>query len=558
MRKNSSDFKTYFTSEAGTYAVNKDYFAFIELDDYACYLVADGIDSDDELQSAEIAARSIFEDFYKKPTISRRKIKKYLNHAHEVLIEQSRIVRLKSSIIMVVTNYSRVVWAVAGNTRLYYFREGNLKFTSNDQSVAQIMASSGKIDINEIDRHEEKNNLTNYLGKPNNFKPYVSFKRKLMDGDIMLLCSSGFCQSIKPYQIPLSLKDSKEPDEFVDKLEDMLLTNQRKIINNYTMGAVFVNKTFKENNKDKISLAKKIGLATLAVIVVVGIVVYLKVSDNKKQAAIRANAIKYENEGDQDVKDGNFDIALQDYQKSDDYAKQLKKNDMQNELDQKSKITECVSDGDKSYQSKDYSGAEKTYEKALKMASKQKGYDETEIKNKIQETELCLNVLDLEKQGDDQINNQKYDDAKDSYNKAKNLAAQIPMQDVEKDIDSKLTDLNSKITDLNNKQQQLQGSELEKQGDDSFTAQNYSKALSCYQTAQSIYQQLNDMQGVLSIQSKIENAQKMLTPTVPASNTGAQSTPPAQGSATPTNQAPPTAQTAAPTTTQQPAASTGK
>ena len=43
MRRDNSSFKTAFLSEAGSRLKNNDYFGFVELDGYACYVVADGI-----------------------------------------------------------------------------------------------------------------------------------------------------------------------------------------------------------------------------------------------------------------------------------------------------------------------------------------------------------------------------------------------------------------------------------------------------------------------------------------------------------------------------------
>ena len=81
MRKNSSEFKTNFVSEPGTFRTNKDYFAFMELDDLACYAVADGIDSDEEKESAEIAVHALFADFMET---LRRKIRQYAKNAHNL------------------------------------------------------------------------------------------------------------------------------------------------------------------------------------------------------------------------------------------------------------------------------------------------------------------------------------------------------------------------------------------------------------------------------------------------------------------------------------------
>lgn len=516
MRKNSSDFKTSFVSEAGTYVSNKDYFAYMELDDYACFVVADGIDSDEEISSAEVAVKSIFEDFSKKPTLSRRKIKNYLKNAQIALSDQGRIVRLKTSLIVVVTNYSRIVWAVSGNARMYLFRNGRINLVSKDQSMAQTMAKAGKIDATDVDHNAEKNNLTNYLGKPENFKPFISRKYKLCDGDVILLCSAGFWQNVERFELPIALQETKEPEEFVQNLEEALLANQEKIIENYTAAAVFVNKAFKENNKDKIALAKKIAMISLIVIVVIAAIIIFKIRYDKKQANLRSEMIKYENSGDQASSNGDFDKALKDYQGAEGDLKQLRKKDKQKELDDRCKITQLVLDGDKNYKAKDYKKALSNYNKAKSAADKEKGYDETEIKQKISDANNMIKILELEKQGDKLLNDQKLNDAKGKYEAAKKIADDNSFQDVSKDAASKLDNINSQISDLDKKNRTLQGNDLEKQGDDAFTARDYSKALQCYESAQGIYQELNNLQGVLSIQSKIENVQKQLNPVVPA------------------------------------------
>ena len=127
MRKLNSKFNTNFVSEEGTFLQNKDYFAFIELDDYACYVIADGIDEDKELESAKIAVTAFIRDFTEKPTMNKFTIRKYLNNANNELIASSRNVRLKASMTVVVTNYSKLVYSVIGNTRFYLFKDGYLK-----------------------------------------------------------------------------------------------------------------------------------------------------------------------------------------------------------------------------------------------------------------------------------------------------------------------------------------------------------------------------------------------------------------------------------------------
>lgn len=512
MRRDNSEFKTNFISEAGSFATNKDYFAFIELDDLACWVAADGIDSDEDIKSAELAVKSIFTDFTEKPTMSRRKLKKYMKNANKILEQESRSVRLKSSLIMVVTDYSKIVWAAAGNGRLYHFRKGRFNFKSKDQSIAQMMFDAGKIDEYEIDEHEEKNNLSNYLGKPNNFTPFISGKYKLNDGDVILLCTSGFWENVSINEMMKALKDTEEPEQFIDNLEEILLSKQKKSLKNYTAAAIFGNRIFKESNKDKKDYIKKIALIMLPILMISAGMITYRIINLRKQAVIRAQLIKSENNGDDFVKDGSFDKALKEYQDAEADLEKLKIKDKQKELDKKCKITQFIVDGDKNLKDKDYDKAQKNYEKAKKLADSEEEYDKKELNKKISQTYDFMNVLAVEKQGDNQLDNQDFAGAKDTYAKAKSLADGASFDDAKKDLKAKIQDADSKMSDLDKKQKTTQGTDLEKEGDDSYASQDYQKALQSYKSAQSTYQQLNNLQGVLSIEGKIKDVQQKLNP----------------------------------------------
>lgn len=59
MRKYNSSFKTAFLSEEGSKLKNNDYFGFVELDRYACYVIADGITDMRSSQGARKAIEAI-------------------------------------------------------------------------------------------------------------------------------------------------------------------------------------------------------------------------------------------------------------------------------------------------------------------------------------------------------------------------------------------------------------------------------------------------------------------------------------------------------------------
>lgn len=67
MRKYNSSFKTAFISEEGSKLKNNDYFGFVELDKYACYVIADGITDMRDSQSAKKAIEAVISAFHNEP-----------------------------------------------------------------------------------------------------------------------------------------------------------------------------------------------------------------------------------------------------------------------------------------------------------------------------------------------------------------------------------------------------------------------------------------------------------------------------------------------------------
>ena len=107
MRKQNSTFQTVFLSEAGGEPVNNDYFAYVELDKYACYVIADGITDMREAAGAKTAISAVIDAFQKEPGISKRKIKGYLKAANKELIDISDLERIKGFDLVEITRLGR-------------------------------------------------------------------------------------------------------------------------------------------------------------------------------------------------------------------------------------------------------------------------------------------------------------------------------------------------------------------------------------------------------------------------------------------------------------------
>ncbi len=524
MRKNSSDFNTSFVSEAGTFRTNKDYFAFMELDDMACWIAADGIDSDEDFESAEIAVKSVFTDFTDKPKMSRRKIKKYIKNAHRALKSESRNVRLKASIIVMITDYSKMIWAVAGNTRLYHFRNGKYNFRSKDQSIAQMMSDAGKINEYEINEHEERNNLTNYLGKADSFKPYISKKYKLNDGDAVILCTSGFWENVDRIEMTDAISDAQESSALVDNLEEMLLGRQNKILNNYTIAAVYANKVFKENPRDNMRWIKKAVAILIPVLILsAGFLVYKKI-DSVKTRDLLSKSIK---SGDDSVINGNYAEALKSYEKAKSCLEKIKDKEREDEVDDKCEIAQLIVEGDDSFNNKDYEKAKDNYLKARSDAEKEKVFDKKELEDKISKTDSYININNLEKEGDDEEVRKNYEGAIKKYTEARQIAEEVFSYDMSKELKAKIDEAqkaqSQAAEDKKNIQSaQNQAKDLESEGDKKSKSNDYQGAIKYYKMAQDRYNVLTEKNNqpdafkeILRIEKKIESCEKKITSATP-------------------------------------------
>ncbi len=510
MRKENSDFKTSFLSEAGSFLQNKDYFAYTELDDVACWVAVKGLDSDQEISSAELAVKAILEKFMEKPSMSRRSIKKYLRNAQAILQAQSLRVRLKASIVMVVSDYSKMIVAVAGNSRLYHFRNGTLSYKTTDQSLAQEIVNSRNRSL-DISQHEERSNLLNYLGKPEDFKPFVSKKMKLLDGDVLVLCTAGFWEDVNEIEMADALEDTKDPEQYTDLLEEVLLSRQRKVVNNYTIATVFANKVYQETNKKKMKYIKMIAAALIVALVVGGSTLFYQAKQAKKMAELTVEMKDHEKSGNLYFQDGNYEKALLEYSEGRNAAKKLKDPIHRNLLAKKLRITDLILNGDKSAEEGKFTDALEQYEKAKKEGKLIKNFGKEATEQRIANMDTIVQIAEAVKDGDFRFEAEDYNGALETYEKARKKALTISYTG-EPQIKTKIEETEAKIAELKKAQKELKAEGLEKSGDQSYARQEYGKAIEYYTLAQEIYQETELLSKVLGLERKVMNANDKINP----------------------------------------------
>lgn len=472
--------------------------------------MADGLDTDQEIESAELVVKSIIGQFLEKPTISRRKLKNYMRKAHRQLQIESKRFRLKASVTVVVTNYTKIVWAVAGHTRLYVYRNDVLHLRSDDLSLAQTFANEEKISLDRIDTHDERYNLLTYMGMPNKFNPFVSKKMRLNDGDILLLCTAGLWENVESTEMLDAVTEEKDGQKLVDTLEEIVLSKQKQRVPNYTAAAIMVNKVFQEDPKKRTKIFKRIALALIPIILLGGIGTFFIVKDIKQKAEWAADMVEYSNNGDTYVEDGDYAAASKEYSEAKNAAKRIKDIVHRELYAKKQRITHLIAQGDTMLGEGDYVKAIEFYEKAKKESKALEQFSKEDLDKKIEQASAVQGVLDAMKDAELKLAAKDYVAALAIFEEAKKEAIEVSYTSGQELIQEKMTEAETKIAEIERELRILDAEKLEKSGDQNEKMNNLAEAMTDFAGAQEIYQEIDMLEKVLAMERKITKIQELM------------------------------------------------
>ena len=360
MRKQNSEFLTAFISEASRKIKNTDFFGFVELDKFACYVIADGIDDDVDAISAKLAVDTVVSSFMESPSMSKRAVRRYLRAANRALLTARSKMKLKASVTVLVTNYVKLRYGQAGNTRFRLYRDGFLRMQSRDSSLSMDLVQAEKLEQDKLAQHEERHNLFCYLGQEKGFSPYISKKFKLANADAAALYTRGIWENVDEGELKdIFAEASDEPQPIVDSVEEMLLSRQPEGLEKYTFATIFFNKTFIDpNRKRKIKKILMIAIPILLVLAILTVILLVRYNNRKKDIAAMEqsfyDAIEY-------IQADNYPRAKTECQNALDLANKLKNEEIQTDASNYMKLIESVIAGDTDLNDGEYRDAQRNY-----------------------------------------------------------------------------------------------------------------------------------------------------------------------------------------------------
>lgn len=190
-------------------------------------------------QASQAAAKALLQAARDGSVLSEESLREAAVLANEAVrrLQQDSGGNMKTTLVFLAIEDKTARWMHIGDSRLYYFHDGVLRMQTMDHSVSQMAVLMGDITLQQIRFHEDRNRVLRALGAEN-AKPDVSTQLQLQKGDAFLLCTDGFWEYVYEQEMESALKAAKTPQEWLERMEQLLKARIPKDTDNYTAAAV--------------------------------------------------------------------------------------------------------------------------------------------------------------------------------------------------------------------------------------------------------------------------------------------------------------------------------
>ncbi|WP_295583881.1 protein phosphatase 2C domain-containing protein [uncultured Lamprocystis sp.] len=152
-----------------------------------------------------------------------------------------RLERMRTTVVVLASDGCAALWAHVGDSRLYHFRDGRIRFQTADHSVPQALVKAGEITAAEVRFHEDRNRLLRTLGNDKDLRPTLAETLlPLATGDAFLLCTDGWWEYVTEPEMEVALAKSASPAQWLQTMATGLLRRAPMDHDNFTAIALFV------------------------------------------------------------------------------------------------------------------------------------------------------------------------------------------------------------------------------------------------------------------------------------------------------------------------------
>ena len=238
-------------SRPGVRATNEDACGWWQAGGPACCVLSDGAGGHGggDLAS-QLSVRSVLQGFAERPHVGAPTLSGLLTRANQAVLDAQRAggvaadMRATLVVLTIDPPSRRAIWAHAGDSRLYWLRDGNVLWRSRDHTLFQSLLDAGFATEDQRERHAGVDMLTTALGSADAFRPEVAGEPvELRDGDAFLLCSDGLWRAARDELIVRTLEFSASPQDWLDQLAEHVVACAAPSQDNYSALAVWCGST---------------------------------------------------------------------------------------------------------------------------------------------------------------------------------------------------------------------------------------------------------------------------------------------------------------------------
>lgn len=217
-----------------------------------CYAVmADGLGghgSGDRASKAAVnAVAECIEDRGSGEKVTDRELKEWFEQANQkVLAMQTKECRMKTTLALLYIEEAAGTASLAhlGDSRIYYFKNGEYAFCTFDHSVSRMAVLAGEIGWEEIRFHADRNKLLKAVGQERKADAEVDeiFLEKDA-GHAFLLCTDGFWEYVTEEEMEETLRLSTTPAEWLAGMRDCVSRKAKQDNDNHLAIAVWIDRS---------------------------------------------------------------------------------------------------------------------------------------------------------------------------------------------------------------------------------------------------------------------------------------------------------------------------
>ncbi len=239
-------FETATLSSPGGRVDNEDFLGYRTGETSGCWALADGLGGH---RGGDVASRLAVEaalsSFDENPAITGEALHTHMMRANRAVLERQNSnaawTHMRTTMVLLIASPEAALWSHAGDSRLYWFRDGKIQEQTRDDSVPQRLVEAGEISADQIRFHEDRSRLLNSIGA----RQEVVASNRAMPGapkasDAFLLASDGFWECVTEPEMEKDFSVAGSSEAWIQKMEKRVKERAQPEHDNFSAIAVRV------------------------------------------------------------------------------------------------------------------------------------------------------------------------------------------------------------------------------------------------------------------------------------------------------------------------------